>query len=116
MASFDSLVNGTQTLAIDPLKAVGYIWATTPTTIVEFELPPAGSYAPPAQPPPGDYPSPGQSPAGSYAAPGQSPTAGYAPTADYLTQWQVAYDEMPDGSLAIPAKEANGTVLFLTET
>jgi catechol 2,3-dioxygenase-like lactoylglutathione lyase family enzyme len=36
-------------------------------------------------------------------------------TADYLTQWQVAYDEMPDGSLAISAQEANGTVLFLTE-
>jgi hypothetical protein len=36
-------------------------------------------------------------------------------TADYLTQWQIAYDEMPDGSLAIPANEANGTVLFLTE-
>jgi hypothetical protein len=36
-------------------------------------------------------------------------------TADYLTQWQIAYDEMPDGSLVIPAKEANGTVLFLTE-
>jgi catechol 2,3-dioxygenase-like lactoylglutathione lyase family enzyme len=36
-------------------------------------------------------------------------------TADYLTQWQVDYDEMPDGSLAIPAKEANGTILFLTE-
>ena len=35
-------------------------------------------------------------------------------TADYLTSWQVAYDEMPDGSLAIPAREANGTVLFLT--
>ena len=37
-------------------------------------------------------------------------------TADYLTQWQVAYDEMPGGSIAIPAEEANGTVLFLTET
>jgi catechol 2,3-dioxygenase-like lactoylglutathione lyase family enzyme len=36
-------------------------------------------------------------------------------TADYLTQWQIAYDEMPDGSLAIPAREANGTVLFLSE-
>ncbi|MBV9017924.1 MAG: hypothetical protein JO058_19915, partial [Alphaproteobacteria bacterium] len=36
-------------------------------------------------------------------------------TADYLTQWQIAYDEMPDDSLAIPAKEANGTILFLTE-
>ena len=29
---------GTQTLAIDPLKAVGYIFAITPTTIVEFDL------------------------------------------------------------------------------
>jgi len=36
-------------------------------------------------------------------------------TADYLTQWQIAYDEVPAGGLAIPAKEANGTVLFLTE-
>jgi catechol 2,3-dioxygenase-like lactoylglutathione lyase family enzyme len=36
-------------------------------------------------------------------------------TADYLTQWQIAFDELPDGSLAIPASEANGTVLFLTE-
>jgi hypothetical protein len=36
-------------------------------------------------------------------------------TADYLTQRQIAFDEMPDGSLAIPAKEANGTVLFLAE-
>jgi hypothetical protein len=35
--------------------------------------------------------------------------------ADNLTQWQIAYDELPDGSLAIPAKEANDTVLFLTE-
>jgi hypothetical protein len=37
-------------------------------------------------------------------------------TADYLTQWQVAYDEMPGGGLVIPAEEANGTILFLTET
>jgi len=36
-------------------------------------------------------------------------------TADYLTQRQIAFDEMPDGSLAIPAKEANRTVLFLAE-
>jgi hypothetical protein len=36
-------------------------------------------------------------------------------TADYLTQWQIAHDEMPDGSLAIPAQEANGTVLFFRE-
>jgi catechol 2,3-dioxygenase-like lactoylglutathione lyase family enzyme len=36
-------------------------------------------------------------------------------TADYLTQWQIAYDEVPGGGLAIPAKEANGTIIFLTE-
>jgi catechol 2,3-dioxygenase-like lactoylglutathione lyase family enzyme len=36
-------------------------------------------------------------------------------TADYLTQWQVAFDELPDGRLAIPACEANGTVLFLRQ-
>ena len=36
-------------------------------------------------------------------------------TADYLTQWQVAFDEMPDGSLAIPASEANGAILFFSE-
>jgi catechol 2,3-dioxygenase-like lactoylglutathione lyase family enzyme len=32
--------------------------------------------------------------------------------ADYLAQWQIPFDEMPDGSLAVPAAEANGTVLF----
>jgi hypothetical protein len=37
-------------------------------------------------------------------------------TTDYLTQWQIAYDEMPGGGLVIPAEEANGTILFLTET
>jgi hypothetical protein len=36
-------------------------------------------------------------------------------TADYLTQWQIAFDELPDGRLAIPAKEANGTILFFAE-
>jgi catechol 2,3-dioxygenase-like lactoylglutathione lyase family enzyme len=36
-------------------------------------------------------------------------------SADYLAQWQVAFDELPDGRLAIPAKEANGTILFLAE-
>ena len=36
-------------------------------------------------------------------------------SADYLTQWQVPFDELPDGRLAIPAKEANGTILFLSE-
>lgn len=36
-------------------------------------------------------------------------------TADYLTQWQVPFDEPPDGRLAVPAKEANGTILFFAE-
>jgi catechol 2,3-dioxygenase-like lactoylglutathione lyase family enzyme len=35
-------------------------------------------------------------------------------TADYLTQWQVAFDEMPDGRLIVPAEEANGTILILS--
>jgi hypothetical protein len=38
-----------------------------------------------------------------------------AAPADYLTQWQIAYHKMPDGSLAIPAREANGAVLFFRE-
>jgi hypothetical protein len=36
-------------------------------------------------------------------------------TADYLTQWQVAFDELPDGRLAVPADQANGTILFFAE-
>jgi catechol 2,3-dioxygenase-like lactoylglutathione lyase family enzyme len=36
-------------------------------------------------------------------------------TADYLAQWQVPFDETPDGRLTVPAKEANGTVLFFAE-
>jgi Glyoxalase-like domain len=36
-------------------------------------------------------------------------------TADYLTQWQVAFDEMPDGSLAVPASEASGAIVFFSE-
>ncbi len=36
-------------------------------------------------------------------------------TADYLAQWQIAFDELPDGRLAVPAKEASGTVLFFSE-
>jgi hypothetical protein len=36
-------------------------------------------------------------------------------TADYLAQWQVAFDELPDGTLAIPAGEANGALLLLAE-
>lgn len=36
-------------------------------------------------------------------------------TADHLTQWQIPFDELPDGRLAVPAREANGTMLFFTE-
>ena len=36
-------------------------------------------------------------------------------TADYLAQWQVAFDEMPDGTLVVPPSEANGAVLFFSE-
>jgi glyoxalase-like protein len=39
----------------------------------------------------------------------------YADTADYLTRWQIAFDEMPDGSLVVPAREANGVLLFFSE-
>ena len=35
-------------------------------------------------------------------------------TADYLTQWQVPFDEMPDGSLVVPASQANGATLFFS--
>jgi catechol 2,3-dioxygenase-like lactoylglutathione lyase family enzyme len=33
----------------------------------------------------------------------------------HLTGRQVAYDEMPDGSLVVPAREANGAILFRSE-
>ena len=36
-------------------------------------------------------------------------------TADYLAQWQIAFDELPDGRLAVPGREANGTILFFAE-
>src|SRR5215469_11643050 len=36
-------------------------------------------------------------------------------TADYLTQWQIAWDELPDGSLVVPTGEASGAVLFFSE-
>jgi hypothetical protein len=41
--------------------------------------------------------------------------AGVEQTADYLTQWQIAWDEMPDGSLVVPASEGNGAILFFSE-
>jgi len=37
------------------------------------------------------------------------------PTADYLTERQVPFDELPDGNLVVPASEANGTMLFFSE-
>jgi catechol 2,3-dioxygenase-like lactoylglutathione lyase family enzyme len=36
-------------------------------------------------------------------------------TADYLTQWQVPFDEMSGGAIAVPAREANGVLLVLSE-
>ena len=36
-------------------------------------------------------------------------------TADYLAQWEIAFDELPDGRLAVPAREASGTILFFAE-
>jgi hypothetical protein len=35
--------------------------------------------------------------------------------AGHLTHRQVAFDETPDGSLVVPAHEANGAILFLSE-
>ena len=35
--------------------------------------------------------------------------------ADHLAQWQIAFDDMPDGSLVVPASEANGAILFFSE-
>jgi hypothetical protein len=36
-------------------------------------------------------------------------------TADYLTRRQVPFDETSDGSLVVPANEANGAMLFFGE-
>jgi Glyoxalase-like domain len=36
-------------------------------------------------------------------------------TADYLAQWQVDFEEMPDGRLTVPARETNGALLFFAE-
>ncbi len=36
-------------------------------------------------------------------------------TADYLTQQQVIFDELPDGSLVVPPSEANGVLLFFSD-
>ena len=36
-------------------------------------------------------------------------------TADFFEQQQIAVDELPDGSLVVPASEANGAILFFSE-
>ncbi len=36
-------------------------------------------------------------------------------TADHLTRGQVPFTALPDGRLAVPAREANGTILFFVE-
>ncbi len=35
-------------------------------------------------------------------------------TADYLTQWQIPFDELPGGAIAVPAREANGALLLFS--
>jgi hypothetical protein len=56
-----------------------------------------------------DFPAPG-------IAAIEIATRDLARTADHLAQWQVAFDELPDGRIAVPAREANGTILFFAET
>ena len=36
--------------------------------------------------------------------------------AGYLRHSEVAFEEMPDGSLVVPASEANGAILLFCET
>jgi hypothetical protein len=36
-------------------------------------------------------------------------------TAEYFRQQRIAFDEMPDGSLVVPASAANGAILFFSE-
>jgi catechol 2,3-dioxygenase-like lactoylglutathione lyase family enzyme len=35
--------------------------------------------------------------------------------ADYFAQRHIAFDELPDGTLVVPASEANGAILFFSE-
>jgi hypothetical protein len=37
-------------------------------------------------------------------------------TADCLRQREIAFDELPDGTLVVPASEANGAILFFCES
>jgi hypothetical protein len=55
-----------------------------------------------------DFPAPG-------IAALELATADLARTADWLRAQQVAFDVLPDGRLAVPAHEANGTILFFVE-
>jgi len=36
-------------------------------------------------------------------------------TVDYFAKQQLLFEEMPDGSLVVPANEANGAILFFSE-
>jgi Glyoxalase-like domain len=42
-------------------------------------------------------------------------TARREDTADYLTQWQIRFDEISDGSLVVPPNEASGAMLVFGE-
>jgi catechol 2,3-dioxygenase-like lactoylglutathione lyase family enzyme len=55
-----------------------------------------------------DFPAPG-------IAALELATSDIARTADYLRQHQVAFAVLPDGRLAVPAREATGTILFFAE-
>ena len=55
-----------------------------------------------------DFPAPG-------IAAIELATADLARTADRLRTRQVAFAVLPDGRLAVPAREANGTILFFVE-
>jgi hypothetical protein len=35
-------------------------------------------------------------------------------TADSLSRWQVSFDELPDGSLVVPGREASGAIVFFS--
>ncbi len=56
-----------------------------------------------------DFPAPG-------IAAIELATSGIARTAGYLRTQQVAFDALPDGRIVVPAREANGTILFFVES
>ncbi|HEX2151289.1 MAG TPA: VOC family protein [Stellaceae bacterium] len=55
-----------------------------------------------------DFPAPG-------IAAIELATSDITKTADCLRTHQVAFDALPDGRIAVPAREANGTILFFVE-